>query len=91
MILDGVLKITGNNLADALTVLGPDAPPSPLPIKTEAEARTYIESLRDKGKANILEYQKQERLIWRDLNGDVQLFKEHSKSSSGYLPELPLR
>lgn len=90
-ILDGVIQIgpEGRRIADTLGVLGPDAPPSPTQIKDANSLRKYIESIKDQTKASTLEYQRKETLVLRDINGEVELFKERSKFRAIELPQLP--
>lgn len=89
-ILDGTIAIgnAATKVADALNMLGPDAPSSPTANMTQDEAVAYANKLTDSSKKSSIEYEQQRTVIIRDMNGQVDILRHDFKSGAIALPPL---
>ncbi|TYL92738.1 hypothetical protein FXB40_23905 [Bradyrhizobium rifense] len=87
-VLDGSIAFgsAASKIGDALGMLGPDAPSSPNANMTQDEAVAYVNKLADFSKRSTIEYQQQQSVVVRDINGQVDLFRHDFRSSSVALP-----
>jgi hypothetical protein len=82
MVLDGIIKIgNATNKVGTLGLLGSDAPKSPEANMGGDQARSFINNLADTSKASSVELTQQRTSIIRDVSGDVEAFKQESKST----------